>query len=71
MIPKLLTSLPSEVRYDLRIIADLHIHSKYSAATSEEMNLVNLDRQAKVKGLNLLGTGDNSTCTTLGSKKSE
>jgi PHP family Zn ribbon phosphoesterase len=46
----------------MRIIADLHIHSKYSAATSEEMNLVNLERQAKIKGLNLLGTGDNSTC---------
>jgi PHP family Zn ribbon phosphoesterase len=63
MIPKSLTSLPLEVRHTLRIIADLHIHSKYSAATSEEMNLVNLNRQAKVKGLNLLGTGDNSTCS--------
>ena len=49
----------------MRIIADLHIHSKYSAATSEEMNLVNLERQAKIKGLNLLGTGDNSTCNSF------
>jgi PHP family Zn ribbon phosphoesterase len=47
---------------DLRIIADLHVHSKYSAATSEEMSLINLDRQAKIKGLTVLGTGDNSTC---------
>jgi PHP family Zn ribbon phosphoesterase len=46
----------------MRIIADLHIHSKYSAATSEEMNLVNLGRQAVIKGLNILGTGDNSSC---------
>nr|MDO8099283.1 hypothetical protein [Candidatus Njordarchaeota archaeon] len=44
----------------LRVIADLHIHSKYSGATSEDMNLVNLEKQGKVKGLNLLGTGDNS-----------
>jgi len=56
------------VKSELRVIADLHIHSKYSAATSEEMNLVNLDRQARIKGLNVLGTGDNSTCkcTILG-----
>lgn len=46
----------------LKVIADLHIHSKYSGATSEDMNLVNLDRQAGVKGLTILGTGDNSTC---------
>src|SRR3989338_5674125 len=42
----------------MRIIADLHIHSKYSRATSKELNIKNLEKYAKVKGLNLLGTGD-------------
>ncbi|MFZ5955665.1 MAG: endonuclease Q family protein [Nanoarchaeota archaeon] len=40
------------------IFADLHIHSKYSRATSKDLNLVNLEKWAKIKGLNLLGTGD-------------
>jgi len=39
-------------------IADFHIHSKYSRATSKEMNINNLSKWAKVKGINLLGTGD-------------
>ncbi|MBI5588372.1 MAG: DNA helicase UvrD [Deltaproteobacteria bacterium] len=42
----------------MRIIADLHIHSRYSRATSKEMNLDVLSPWAKVKGINLLGTGD-------------
>ncbi|MCX8082685.1 MAG: endonuclease Q family protein [bacterium] len=39
-------------------IADFHIHSKYSRATSKNMNLDELTRWAKYKGINLLGTGD-------------
>ncbi len=42
----------------MRIIADFHIHSKYSRATSPQMNIDNLIRWAKIKGINLLGTGD-------------
>jgi len=42
----------------MRIIADLHIHSRFSRATSKELNLENLEKYAKIKGLNLLGTGD-------------
>jgi len=42
----------------LKIIADLHIHSKYSRATSGKMNVLELSESAKVKGVNLLGTGD-------------
>jgi len=42
----------------MRIIADLHIHSSYSRATSKEMNLPALERWANLKGINLLGTGD-------------
>ena len=40
------------------IFADLHIHSKYSRACSKELNFENLVKWAKIKGLNLLGTGD-------------
>ncbi len=40
------------------IIADLHIHSKYSRATSHNITLGNLVKYAKIKGLHLLGTGD-------------
>jgi uncharacterized protein (TIGR00375 family) len=41
-----------------RIIADFHIHSKYSRATSKEMDVTLLDKWAKIKGIDLLGTGD-------------
>jgi len=39
-------------------IADLHIHSKYSRATSINLSFENLVKYAKIKGLDLLGTGD-------------
>jgi uncharacterized protein (TIGR00375 family) len=39
-------------------IADLHIHSRYSLATSKEMNVPTLAKWAKIKGIALLGTGD-------------
>lgn len=42
----------------MRIIADLHIHSSYSRATSPGMNLPELERWALLKGIDLLGTGD-------------
>lgn len=42
----------------MRIIADLHLHSKFSRATSPQMNLDSLTHWAKLKGINLLGTGD-------------
>ena len=40
------------------VIADLHIHSKYSRATSTNMNIRDITYFAQVKGLNLVGTGD-------------
>ena len=42
----------------LNVIADLHIHSKFSRATSRDVNIANLEKWAKIKGLDLLGTGD-------------
>jgi len=42
----------------MKIIADLQIHSRFSRATSKQLNLENLEKFAKIKGLNLLGTGD-------------
>lgn len=39
-------------------IADFHIHSKYSRATSKNMDVPALARWAGYKGINLLGTGD-------------
>lgn len=42
----------------MRIIADLHLHSRYSRATSRDMDVENMARWAKVKGITLLGTGD-------------
>lgn len=42
----------------MRVVADLHIHSKYSRATSQSMGLEELARWAKIKGIDILGTGD-------------
>ncbi len=39
-------------------IADLHIHSRYSRATSRDMCIESLSKWAGLKGINLLGTGD-------------
>ncbi len=39
-------------------IADLHIHSKYSRATSRECTPEHLDLWARRKGIHLVGTGD-------------
>ena len=39
-------------------IADLHIHSAYSRATSKSSEPVALDKVARQKGLQLIGTGD-------------
>jgi uncharacterized protein (TIGR00375 family) len=42
----------------MKFIADFHIHSKYSRATSPDMNIKTLSEYAKLKGISLLGTGD-------------
>lgn len=40
------------------MIADLHIHSRFSMATSKEGTPENLDSWARKKGISLIGTGD-------------
>jgi len=40
------------------IDCDFHIHSKYSAATSKDMELGAIAENAKLKGLDIIGTGD-------------
>jgi uncharacterized protein (TIGR00375 family) len=42
----------------MKVIADLHIHSKYSRATSPKMEPEVLSLWAKKKGINLIATGD-------------
>ncbi|MBS3108721.1 DNA helicase UvrD [Candidatus Woesearchaeota archaeon] len=42
----------------MEITADLHIHSKYSRACSSSLTIPNLEKWARIKGVNLLGTGD-------------
>jgi len=40
------------------MIGDLHIHSRFSRACSKALNIPNLVKWARIKGINLLGTGD-------------
>jgi ATP-dependent DNA helicase UvrD/PcrA len=64
-------SLPHEIRFPvpvplppatlaptLRFVADLHIHSHLSRATSKDLDLEHLHRWAQLKGITVVGTGD-------------
>ena len=42
----------------MKMIGDLHIHSRFSMATSREGTPENLDFWARKKGISLIGTGD-------------
>ncbi|MDD4980460.1 MAG: endonuclease Q family protein [Candidatus Omnitrophica bacterium] len=42
----------------MEFIADFHIHSKYSRATSRDMDVAHIADWAKLKGITLMGTGD-------------
>ncbi len=42
----------------MNFIADFHIHSKYSRATSPTGDLKHLAESARIKGIQVLGTGD-------------
>jgi len=53
----------------MRIIADLHLHSKYSRATSGNSDLEGLGEWAHTKGIGLLGTADFTHPKWLGELK--
>lgn len=40
------------------MIADLHLHGKYARATSKDLTLQMLEKYGKIKGIDILGTGD-------------
>ena len=40
------------------MIADLHLHGKYARATSKNLTLDMLEKYGKIKGIDILGTGD-------------
>jgi uncharacterized protein (TIGR00375 family) len=42
----------------MRFICDFHIHSSHSRATSKNLTIPNLEKWARVKGVDVLGTGD-------------
>ncbi len=42
----------------MKLIADLHIHSHFSIATSKQLVPEYLDLWARIKGINIVGTGD-------------
>lgn len=41
-----------------KFIGDFHIHSRYSRACSKDLNVPELAKWAKIKGIGVLGTGD-------------
>jgi uncharacterized protein (TIGR00375 family) len=42
----------------MKVFADLHIHGPFSMATSRNTTVEILEKYARIKGINLLGTGD-------------
>lgn len=42
----------------MRQILDLHIHSRYSRACSPQLTLSNLDKFSRIKGIDIIATGD-------------
>lgn len=42
----------------MKVITDLHIHSRYARACSKEITIPSLEKHARQKGITLLGTGD-------------
>jgi uncharacterized protein (TIGR00375 family) len=44
--------------YCMQIVADLHLHSKYSRAVSKHMDLEIMVQMAEIKGIDLLSCGD-------------
>ena len=50
--------MEKKINLDEAFFADLHIHSRFSQACSRNLTFPNLVKWARIKGINLLGTGD-------------
>jgi uncharacterized protein (TIGR00375 family) len=57
MINKMTESTGSQAQ-PKTLIADLHLHSHFSRATSSDMDLIHNYAWGKLKGINVVGTGD-------------
>ncbi len=55
----------------MRQILDLHIHSRYSRACSPQLTLANIDKACRLKGVNIIATGDFTYPAWFDSIKSE
>jgi DNA helicase II / ATP-dependent DNA helicase PcrA len=42
----------------MKLIADFHVHSRFSRATARDLSLENLYTACRIKGVHILGTGD-------------
>jgi DNA helicase II / ATP-dependent DNA helicase PcrA len=42
----------------MKFVADLHLHSHFSRATSKDLNFEHLSKWAQLKGVHVVGTGD-------------
>jgi DNA helicase-2/ATP-dependent DNA helicase PcrA len=42
----------------MKFVADLHLHSHFSRATSKQLNLEHVNKWAQIKGVTVAGTGD-------------
>ncbi len=43
---------------NMNVITDLHLHSRYARACSKDLSIKTMSEHAKIKGINILGTGD-------------
>ena len=50
--------VPCAILPGMKLVADLHIHSHYSRATSKNLTFEHLARWAQLKGVHVVGTGD-------------
>jgi DNA helicase-2/ATP-dependent DNA helicase PcrA len=53
-----ISSHKESIIFSMTFVADLHVHSRFSRATSPEMNPAGLWRWAQLKGISVIGTGD-------------
>ena len=55
----------------MRQVLDLHIHSRYSRACSPKLSLANIDAACRLKGVDIIATGDFTYPAWFESIKSE